>query len=106
MLVACSCFATEKYPLSPSKAKVENLTAMRSQIVLNGVWQFAPSYSKTERPNKAEFGRILVPGFWKRGLSVVWKSQPTGKAEKSSSNLKEFITMQAFLLMANMLAKF
>ena len=68
--MVCFSFAGEKYPLSPSNAKVENLTAKRSQIVLNGVWEFAPAFTPRGKPAQADFGRILVPGFWKGGKNV------------------------------------
>ena len=65
LIVASVTFATEKYPLSPSRANVEVLTPKRSQIILNGVWQFAPTFEPAVRPAKEDFGRILVPGFWR-----------------------------------------
>ena len=66
-ILACVSFASEKYPLSPSKTASDNITSTRSQIVLNGVWEFAPAFSPTGRPDAENFGRILVPGFWKCG---------------------------------------
>ena len=66
-IVACISFASEKYPLSPSNTASENITSTRSQIVLNGVWEFAPAFEPRGRPDAENFGRILVPGFWRCG---------------------------------------
>lgn len=56
--------ADSRLELTPSASPVEKITAKRSQIVLNGVWECAPVATFGEAlPPAEEWGKILVPGF-------------------------------------------
>ena len=56
--------ADSRLELTPSASPVEKITAKRSQIVLNGVWECAPVATFGETlPQNEEWGKMLVPGF-------------------------------------------
>lgn len=61
---AAAYSADSRLELTPSASPVEKITAKRSQIVLNGVWECAPVATFGEAlPPAEEWGKILVPGF-------------------------------------------
>lgn len=43
---------------------IENLTSTRSQIILNGQWDFQPCTKDNENPDEKAWGKIWVPGSW------------------------------------------
>ncbi len=61
---AAAYSADSRLELTPSASPVEKITAKRSQIVLNGVWECAPVATFGEAlPPDEEWGKMLVPGF-------------------------------------------
>ena len=67
----------------------------RSQIYLNGNWQFMPADSSSQQPPKTGWGDILVPGDWqrendnsipgitKRGTGKAWENFDGSKLTKA-----------------------
>lgn len=61
---------------------VEIVSPTRSEICLNGVWQFTPALNQTETVPQDDWGYIQVPGSWRPGSWRGWMpgvvSQGTG----------------------------
>jgi hypothetical protein len=56
--------------LNWDKAKVEDLTAVRSHLSLDGVWKWVPSEGEASREPRG-WGYMRVPGSWKEGGDIV-----------------------------------
>ncbi|CAN5692090.1 hypothetical protein BH11ARM2_BH11ARM2_18750 [soil metagenome] len=62
-------------PAPDPQAPERILSSVRSEIVLNGPWRFAPAVG-SRAPEGAEWGKIWVPGDWKQstGRPTVFES--------------------------------
>lgn len=84
----CPNFQIPSYSLTKSNSK-------RSQIYLNGNWQFSPADTSAQQPPKTGWVEILVPGDWqhendnsipgivKRGTGKIWENFNGSKLTKA-----------------------
>jgi len=50
---------------------VENVSATRGRVVLNGLWKFQPAQATLKEPASHGWGYIRVPGSWRTGYSDI-----------------------------------
>jgi beta-galactosidase len=76
-----------------SQFKEEKVSSLRSQVILNGIWDFQPADEKPNTKPVDDWGQIRVPGSWDNFNGDSWGNTPgltaKGKTQVWSADLKK-----------------